>query len=306
MFLIFLQAVSALAVGLCVANGLRGALRWYRARAVLMPSLSQTVGQWPGGLQQLAPLVHLILPVIAGFVRSSPRLANELRIAGFSPAFDDQQFSAYRWVMGTLIALVMSMVCAAMLAFKIISPVQALLLVLVAATAGYLLPLTRLRERSQACRRQVLRSFPAFLDVLALTLESGQHLASALSLAADRLPETRGSPGLRHQIQAVLAEIRSGQSRITALQRFADRMALPEVTQFVASVSTADRQGVSVTELLRRQSRQIRLSRALSAERHAMKLPVKLLAPLAICIFPCTFLVIAFPIAVRLSESGLF
>jgi tight adherence protein C len=83
-------------------------------------------------------------------------------------------------------------------------------------------------------------------------------------------------------------------------------MALPEVTQFVASVSTADRQGVSVTELLRRQSRQIRLSRALSAERHAMKLPVKLLAPLAICIFPCTFLVIAFPIAVRLSESGLF
>lgn len=306
MSLMFLQIVSALAVGLCVANGLRGVLRWYRARAILMPSMIQTVRQWPGGLQQLAPLVSLIVPVIAGFVRSSPRLANELRIAGFSPVFDDQQFSAYRWVMGTLIAVVMAMACAVLLVFNVISPVQSLLLVVAAATAGYLLPLTRLRERSQACRRQVLRSFPAFLDVLALTLESGQHLASALSLAADRLPETRGSPGLRHQIQAVLTEIRSGQSRVTALQRFADRMALPEVTQFVASVSTADRQGVSVTELLRRQSRQIRLSRALSAERHAMKLPVKLLAPLAICIFPCTFLVIAFPIAVRLSESGLF
>ena len=35
----------------------------------------------------------------------------------------------------------------------------------------------------------------------------------------------------------------------------------------------------------------------------AMQAPVKMLAPLILCIFPCTFIVIAVPIAVRLKEA---
>lgn len=39
------------------------------------------------------------------------------------------------------------------------------------------------------------------------------------------------------------------------------------------------------------------------AERLAMQAPVKMLLPLIGCIFPCTFLVLAFPIAVQLSRG---
>ena len=36
----------------------------------------------------------------------------------------------------------------------------------------------------------------------------------------------------------------------------------------------------------------------------AMEAPVKMLAPLVLCIFPCTFLVLGFPILIRFLASG--
>lgn len=306
MMFITVQVVCALVVGFCVSRLFAGFACVLRARSVSLGVMRETLNGWPQGFRQLAPLMAVVLPLVAGFVRPSAKIANELRIAGYPSSFDDQQFAAYR-IMMCLLAFAVAMFTGTLMLFlNQVSLIALAFWVLVVTVMGYLLPSTRLRDRAQTCRRQVLRSFPAFLDVLALTLESGQHLASAMQLAVGRLPESAGQPGLRDQIQGILIEIRSGQSRLAALQRFSDRMAMPDVTQFVASISTADRQGVSVTDLLRRQSQQMRMSRALAAERHAMKLPVKLLAPLAICIFPCTFLVISFPIAVRLSQSGLF
>jgi tight adherence protein C len=171
---------------------------------------------------------------------------------------------------------------------------------------GFYFPRARLREKSGAVLKRIQRSFPSFLDVFALTLESGQNFQSALILAGQHLAEPSGRPGLRAQLEEVLRAIRAGKPRVDALQQMAERLGLPEVIQFVASVATSEKQGASITGLLRRQSQQLRLSRALAAERHAMKLPVKLLAPLAICIFPCTFLVLGFPIGVQLLSSGIF
>lgn len=197
------------------------------------------------------------------------------------------------WVLAWILKIQISSVfMAAMLAFSLLAPLT--------------LPRAKLRDLSAVAQQRIGQAFPSFLDVLALTLESGQNFQSALQLAVQRMPEQGSPSSLRRQLQEVLRGIRAGQSRQYALQQLAARVDLQEVTQFVASMSTAESQGVSVTALLRRQSEQLRTSRALAAERHAMKLPVKLLAPLAICIFPCTFLVIAFPIAIRLSESGLF
>jgi tight adherence protein C len=306
MMLFTIQLTCALIAGFCVSRLISEFLSLLRARAVSLGVVRETLTGWPQVFRSLAPLMAIILPLVADFVRPSAKIANELRMAGYPSTFDDQQFGAYRIVVCLFAFAVALFTGALMLLLYQVSAIATISWVLTVSAIGYVLPFARLRDRAQTCRRQVLRSFPAFLDVLALTLESGQHLASALQLAVGRLPESPGRPGLRDQIQGILIEIRSGQSRLAALQRFSDRMSMPDVTQFVASISTAERQGVSVTDLLRRQSQQMRLSRALAAERHAMKLPVKLLAPLAICIFPCTFIVISFPIVARLSQSGLF
>jgi tight adherence protein C len=57
---------------------------------------------------------------------------------------------------------------------------------------------------------------------------------------------------------------------------------------------------MSLGPLLRAQSEQRRAERFLRAEKLALEAPVKMLFPMIFCIFPCTFLVIGFPLAVKL------
>ena len=61
--------------------------------------------------------------------------------------------------------------------------------------------------------------------------------------------------------------------------------------------------GGSLAGVLRSQADQRLNERFARAERLALEAPVKLLAPLILCIFPCTFLVLAFPVAIRFLES---
>jgi tight adherence protein C len=58
--------------------------------------------------------------------------------------------------------------------------------------------------------------------------------------------------------------------------------------------------------ILRAQGDQRRTERFLRAEKLAMEAPVKMLGPLILCIFPCTFIVIGFPIAMKFMKSGIF
>jgi tight adherence protein C len=57
--------------------------------------------------------------------------------------------------------------------------------------------------------------------------------------------------------------------------------------------------------ILRAQSEQRRNERFARAEKAAMEAPVKMLFPLIAFIFPCTFLVIGFPIVVQFMRMGL-
>jgi len=72
------------------------------------------------------------------------------------------------------------------------------------------------------------------------------------------------------------------------------------VAAAVAAIVQAEATGVSLVPVIRAQSMRGTQERFARAEKLAMEAPVKMLAPLVLCIFPCTFIVIGFPIAVRL------
>ena len=74
-------------------------------------------------------------------------------------------------------------------------------------------------------------------------------------------------------------------------------------TAFVAALIQAETSGSSLAAALRAQAEQRLNERFARAEKLALEAPVKMLVPLIFCIFPCTFIVLGFPVALRLMQG---
>jgi tight adherence protein C len=164
---------------------------------------------------------------------------------------------------------------------------------------GYWWPARWLRARRKAIELSVMRELPTYLDVLTLAVEAGVSLTAAI---AHCVQKTSDSP-LRRAFVRLLGEVRAGRTRAEALTHLEQRLALPAVTSLVTALVAADRSGASVGAVLRAQSDQRNAERFARAEKLAMEAPVKMLGPLILCIFPCTFIVLAFPIAMQLTRQ---
>lgn len=170
-----------------------------------------------------------------------------------------------------------------------------LMLVLPGAMAGFFWPLIWLHERAGARRREMLRELPFFLDMTTLCVQAGLNLHGALTQAAQYGPEG----ALRSELEKALLDMRAGMPRMQSLDALADRTALPEVRSLVLALHQADQLGISLGPMLQAQATQRRQERYQRAEKQALQAPVKMLFPMVICIFPCTFLVIGFPLLAR-------
>jgi len=173
--------------------------------------------------------------------------------------------------------------------------------VLLAASLGAFWPLAWIREHRAKRLREISRALPFYLDIVTLSVESGTNLTGALSHAV-----AKGPAGPLHaELERVLSDVRAGRTRAEALRALAERIDLPAIASWVAALVSAERQGSSLGPILRAQAEQRRQERFQLAEKLAMRAPVKMLFPLLVFIFPCTFVLLLFPVAVRLLEEGL-
>ena len=171
--------------------------------------------------------------------------------------------------------------------------------VAMAALAAGVAPALWLRNLGARRRRCIERDLPFVFDMMTLCVEAGLGVQGALQLAA-----RNGPPGaLRDALAEALADMRAGVSRTAAIKALADRSNSPLARTWAAALAQAEALGISLGPVLRAQSAQCRSDRHLRAEQLAMQAPVKMLLPLIACIFPCTFIVLAFPIVVQLMQS---
>jgi tight adherence protein C len=157
-----------------------------------------------------------------------------------------------------------------------------------------------LRDAVQRRQWQVLRDLPMYVDMLTLALEAGGALSVALQVATERSPE---SP-LRRAFVRLQLDLRAGRTRADALRALDARIGLPSFTAFVAAVIQAESGGGNLSASLRAQAEQRLNERFARAEKLALEAPVKMLGPLILCIFPCTFIVLAFPVLSRFLNGG--
>lgn len=222
------------------------------------------------------------------------RLIVKLRLAGLDYAMSSEQLTAARLIAAAVSALLLVWIFAS---FGRPSGWWPLL----AAAVGFAFPAIWLRDRIQARRRETLKTLPFFLDIITLCVEAGLNLTGALTQAV-----AKGPVGpLRDEIARVLRDVRAGRPRLDALRSFADRMNEPSITNFVSAMIQAENMGMNLGPIMRAQSEQRRSERFARAEKLAMEAPVKLLFPLIAFIFPCTFVVLAFPIAMKFIHMGL-
>jgi tight adherence protein C len=93
--------------------------------------------------------------------------------------------------------------------------------------------------------------------------------------------------------------MRAGRSTIDALNSLADRLDLDEARSFVLVLRQSVELGSDVAEALRIFSDEMRDKRMMRAEESANKLPVKMVAPLGLFIFPVILMVVMLPLALR-------
>jgi len=161
------------------------------------------------------------------------------------------------------------------------------------ALLGYYLPDIWLRQKTDKRKEKILNALPDALDLLVVCVEAGMGLDSAIGRVAKDSQD--GSPELSDELHFMTLELRAGKSRRDALKNLSLRTNLDEVKSLVTLLIETEKFGTSMAEALRVYSDSYRIQRQQRAEEVAAKLPVKLLIPLGLCIFPALFVVILGP-----------
>jgi tight adherence protein C len=252
----------------------------------------------------LPPFMRMVWPVvrwadrrIASFVPDALRERVERRLVsgGLIHLIETGQFVALKIV--TAILAMFAYLFAAWMLQRF-----DLVFLLAAAALGFFLPDMWLGDIRRAYVRTVCKELPTLLDFLTLGLESGQNLGGAIRLTLAKAP--RGA--LRLEFARVMRDISAGVARAEALTRMQARVDLKEVTVMVAAMIQAEKVGASLGPVLREQAAQRRTERFLAAEKKAFEAPVKMIAPLVIFIFPCTFAFLGYFLWQKVAGSGAF
>jgi tight adherence protein C len=163
---------------------------------------------------------------------------------------------------------------------------------------GYFLPNIVLINKLQRRQAQIRRALPDSIDLLTISVEAGLGFDAALAHVS------RNTTGpLAEEFYRTLQEVQLGRSRSEAMRNLADRSTVPELSTFVLAMVQADVFGISVANVLRIQSREMRKKRRQLAEERAMKVPIKVLFPVLFCIFPALFVVILGPAIMRVAAA---
>ena len=169
------------------------------------------------------------------------------------------------------------------------------------ALLGFYLPNIWLTNTIQKRRQTILEGFPDALDLMVVCVEAGMGLDSAISRVAK---ESRSNnKTLSEEFHLYNLEIRAGMPRKEALKNLAMRTDLEEMHNLTTLLIQTDKFGTSVSQALKIYSDTLRTQRFQRAEEKAAKVPIKLLFPLILCIFPSLFVAILGPAVISIIEA---
>ncbi|WLG89103.1 type II secretion system F family protein [Pseudomonas cucumis] len=170
-----------------------------------------------------------------------------------------------------------------------ISLIVGLLLLVMVAAIGWLLPAMYVGKRKQARQGRLRAAFPDALDLMVVCVESGLALPTTIERVAEEMSVSQVE--LAEELALVNAQIRAGISSTEALKQLAVRTGLDDVQGLVSLLAQSIRFGTSVADTLRVYADEFRDRRTQAAEEMGAKIGTKLIFPLILCLWPSFFLV---------------
>lgn len=298
--ILLIIAVVAVAVALgtiVVAAGYGAGEATGVARSLAI--IEQTVDRKEVGKQDLPLTDRLITPLFQHTRRlayklspagASDRMTRLLDVAGNPGSWTAERIMGAKGaglVVGALIGLF----------FGELS-LRGLLFAAAGGAAGFYLPDLLLYNAGQKRQEELRLGLADALDMLTVCVEAGQGFDAALLQVA----KSADGP-IAGEFARVLSEIQIGKSRGQAFTSLGARTTVAEAKAFVSALVQADRLGLPIGNVLREQSTQMRLVRRQRAEEKAQKVPVKILFPMLLCIFPALFIVIIGPGAIKMIDT---
>ena len=180
------------------------------------------------------------------------------------------------------------------------SMTEALLPVLFAFGAGFLMPRFVLNRMIASRKLRITWGLADALDLMVITMEAGLGLNAAMLRVCEELRPVH--PDISKEFELANLEIRVGRERSEALRNLADRTGVEDLNSLVGMLIQADRFGTSIARAVRVYSDSLRTKRRQRAEQAAQKAAFKLLLPLGALLFPTMFIIILGPALLNISD----
>lgn len=222
------------------------------------------------------------------------RLEEELTYAGNPPGWDAERVLAFKLLLPPGLAILGFLLAR----FAGLDGLLTFAMVGLFAVIGYYLPEWIVRSAAEKRQTSIRRTLPDALDLLSITVEAGLSFDAALVRVARNM---RGPLG--EELYRVVQEIQLGKSRSEALRDLGDRTNVEDLRSFVLAMVQAEVFGIPIANVLKIQAAEIRLRKRQRAEEQAQKLPVKIVFPLILGIFPAIFVVLLGPAAIQIFNA---
>lgn len=243
----------------------------------------------------LRPLASTALGTMSGALPGNyrDRVHEEIVHAGLSSRYRAEEIVAGQVVLGAG-GFVVAML---LVVTGLVSPNVGVLMLVLFPVLGVQVPKSMLRRKVEERQGEIRRDLPDTLDLLAISVEAGVGFEGALGVVSENFDSA-----LSDEFSRTLREMELGLPRRQALENLKRRTDVPELSNFILTLTQADALGMPIGRVLKTQATEMRLKRRAWARERAAKLPVKILFPLMPIMF-ATFIVVLGPAGATIGNA---
>jgi tight adherence protein C len=163
---------------------------------------------------------------------------------------------------------------------------------------SYFIPDLLIQQQFKKRKKIMESELPLFIDLLSVIIEGGITFDNAIKKICHR----KKGP-LYDELIRYIDQIKIGTTKEDALRATADRLHISEFHSLSRAIIQGEKMGMSISRTLQIQATQIKQRRRERIREIAMKIPVKMMIPLVLFIFPPIFIVILGPGVIQIIEQ---